>query len=442
MYDDSAGAMYEQEEYARKEALRRKKLLIRRIGVVSTILVVSLYTIFFLVDQSRFKKGQKPLITFKEVTKTYNDGTVTSRYGLGWVFREYNRESLLDTEMVPFWKRIRQDYDAATTVDSNLPQVVTGYEVPDNPDELEKVDGVIFLYDGGHLLDTYKCILSDTYCEIATSYLYSDEVSGMYDVKMSIVDKRYAFIREYQDKGTENETSYVLLYDIKNKQILAKYEDIHYSKRENGKGIIDSSKYIIKKNGLWGIDQVINGRVSNVLDYRYYGINFYFNSKKYVLKSDEGYQIYDINANSFSNFITDKIEDIVGSGTNTFYTTKTVNNDGVFYTLYNANTLESVLDNTASYIELHNGFIAYVRDNKLYLSDFSGNNLLDREIPLYFNNYNGSGVKAFTVEILGNQLRIATPKTNEQTHYVTEYYFDSVTYSFIRTRENVKETVE
>lgn len=442
MYDDSAGAMYEQEEYARKEALRRKKLLIRRIVVVSTILVVSLYTIFFLVDQSRFKKGQKPLITFKEVTKTYNDGTVTSRYGLGWVFREYNRESLLDTEMVPFWKRIRQDYDAATTVDSNLPQVVTGYEVPDNPDELEKVDGVIFLYDGGHLLDTYKCILSDTDCEIATSYLYSDEVSGMYDVKMSIVDKRYAFIREYQDKGTENETSYVLLYDIKNKQILAKYEDIHYSKRENGKGIIDSSKYIIKKNGLWGIDQVINGRVSNVLDYRYYGINFYFNSKKYVLKSDEGYQIYDINANSFSNFITDKIEDIVGSGTNTFYTTKTVNNDGVFYTLYNANTLESVLEGTASYIELHNGFIAYVRDNKLYLSDFSGNNLLDREIPLYFNNYNGSGVKAFTVEILGNQLRIATPKTNETTHYTTEYYFDSVTYSFIRTRENVKETVE
>ena len=442
MYDDSAGAMYEQEEYARKEALRRKKLLIRRIVVVSTILVVSLYTIFFLVDQSRFKKGQKPLITFKEVTKTYNDGTVTSRYGLGWVFREYNRESLLDTEMVPFWKRIRQDYDAATTVDSNLPQVVTGYEVPDNPDELEKVDGVIFLYDGGHLLDTYKCILSDTDCEIATSYLYSDEVSGMYDVKMSIVDKRYAFIREYQDKGTENETSYVLLYDIKNKQILAKYEDIHYSKRENGKGIIDSSKYIIKKNGLWGIDQVISGRVSNVLDYRYYGINFYFNSKKYVLKSDEGYQIYDINANSFSNFITDKIEDIVGSGTNTFYTTKTVNNDGVFYTLYNANTLESVLEGTASYIELHNGFIAYVRDNKLYLSDFSGNNLLDREIPLYFNNYNDSGVKAFTVEILGNQLRIATPKTNETTHYTTEYYFDSVTYSFIRTRENVKETVE
>lgn len=442
MYDDSAGAMYEQEEYARKEALRKKKILIRRIIVVSVISLASLYTIFFLIDQGRFKKGQKPLITFKEVTKTYNDGTVTSRYGLGWVFREYNRESLLDTEMVPFFKKIRQDYDAATTIDSNLPKVVTGYEIPDNPDELEKVDGVLFLYDGGRLLDTYKCILSDSDCEIAPSYLYSDEVSGMYDVKMSIVDKRYAFIKEYQDKGTENETSWVLLYDIKNKQILAKYEDIHYSKQENGKGIIDSSKYIIKKNGLWGIDQVINGRISNVLDYRYYGINFYFNSKKYVLKSDNGYQIYDLTNNNMSDYITDKIEDIVGSGSNTFYTTKTVSNDGVFYTLYDSKTLTSVLGENVSYIELHNNFIVYVKDSKLYLTDFSGTNLLDREIPLYFNNYNGEGVKAFTVEVLGNQLRIVTPKTKEVTHYNAEYYFDSVTYSFIKTRENVKETVE
>ena len=134
MYNDSAGAMYEEEEYAKKEALRKKKLLIRRIVVVSTIAIVSLYTILFLIDQGRFKKGQKPLITFKEVTKTYNDGTVVSRYGLGWVFREYNRETLLDTEMVPFWKKIRQDYDAATTVDTNLPKVISGYDIPDNPD--------------------------------------------------------------------------------------------------------------------------------------------------------------------------------------------------------------------------------------------------------------------------------------------------------------------
>lgn len=442
MYNDSAGAMYEEEEYAKKEALRKRKLLIRRIVVVTSIAIVSLYTILFLIDQSRFKKGQKPLITFKEVTKTYNDGTVISRYGLGWVFREYNRETLLDTEMVPFWKKIRQDYDAATTVDTNLPKVISGYDIPDNPDEVEKVEGVLFLYDSGKLLDTYKCILSDTDCEIATSYLYSDEVAGMYDIKMDIVDKRYAFIKEYQNKGLEDETSEILLYDIKNKQIIAKYEDIHYSKQENGKGIIDSSKYIIKKNGLWGIDQVINGRVSNVLNYQYYGINFKFDSKKYILKSDNGYQIYDASSNTLSENITDKIEDVIAFGTNIFYTTKTVANDGVFYKLYNANSLECILSDNINFIELHNGFIAYVKENKLYLCDFSGNSLTDVEMPLYFNNYNGKGIKAFSIDTLGNQLRVATPKSNEATHYTNEYYFDSVTYSFIRTRENVKETVE
>lgn len=442
MYNDTAGAMYEEEEYGRKEALRKKKLLIRRIVVVSVISLASLYTILFLIDQSRFKKGQKPLITFKEVTKTYNDGTVISRYGLGWVFREYNRETLLDTEMVPFWRRIRQDYDAATTVDTNLPQVVTGYEVPENPDELEKVDGVLFLYDSGKLLDTYKCILSDSDCEIAPSYLYSDEIAGMYDIKMDIVDKRYAFIKEYQNKGLEDETSEILLYDIKNKQIIAKYEDIHYSKQENGKGIIDSSKYIIKKNGLWGIDQVINGRISNILNYQYYGINFKFDSKKYILKSDNGYQIYDNSSNTLSDYITDKIEDIISFGTNIFYTTKIVDNTGVFYKLYNANSLECILSDNISFIELHNGFIAYVKENKVYLSDFNGNNLTDVEMPIYFNNYNGTGIKAFTIDTLGNQLRVATPKSSEKTHYTTEYYFDSVTYSFIRTRDNVKETVE
>ena len=202
------------------------------------------------------------------------------------------------------------------------------------------------------------------------------------------------------------------------------------------------SKYIIKKNGLWGIDQVINGRVTNVLNYQYYGINFKFSSKKYILKSDSGYQIYDASSNSLSEVITNKIEDIISFGTNIFYTTKNVTNTGVFYELYNANSLECILSDNISYIELHNGFILYVKDNKLYLCDFNGNSLTDVEMPLYFNNYNGNGIKAFSIDIMGNQLRIATPKTNEQTHYVTEYYFDSVTYSFIRTRENVKETVE
>lgn len=442
MYDDSAGAMYEQEEQLRKEQLRKKRLLIRRITVVSVLSIIAIYTIFFLIDQSRFKKGLKPIITFKETTKTYNDGTVTSRYGLGWVFREYNRESLIDTEMVPIWRKIRQDYDAATTVETNLPKVNKDYTIPDNPDELEKVDGVLFLYDSGKLLDTYKCILSENDCQIAPSYLYADETAGFYDVKMDIVDKRYAFIKEYQDKGTEDELSIIYLYDIKNKQIIAKYDDVHYSKIENGKGIIDSSKYIIKKDGLWGIDQVINGRISNILKYSYYGINFSFTSKKYILKSDNGYQIYDTNTDIYSDYITDKIEDVVTVNNTVFYTTKIVNSAGVFYKIFNASNLEDILGDNISYIQLGNGYITYVKDNKLYLSDFTGKDLLNMEIPLYFNNYNGAGIKAFSIDEFDGKLCISTPKSADKTHYLIEYYFDSITYSFLKTRDNVRETTE
>ena len=46
MYDDSAGAMYEQEEYARKEALRKKKILrtknqTKRINTSKTVVLLN-----------------------------------------------------------------------------------------------------------------------------------------------------------------------------------------------------------------------------------------------------------------------------------------------------------------------------------------------------------------------------------------------------------------
>jgi len=130
------------------------------------------------------------------------------------------------------------------------------------------------------------------------------------------------------------------------------------------------------------------------------------------------------------------------NGEHTFYTTKSVTKQGVFYKLFNASDLSSVLEGDLSYIKLENSYIIYVKDNKLYLSNYQGQDLLHMEIPLYFTNYNGSGIKAFSIDILGNQLRVATPKANTSTHYTVEYYFDAVTYSYIRTRDNVKETIE
>jgi len=437
MYDDSAGAMYEQEEYEQKKLRRKKMLLIRRIIVVSILSIIALYTILYLIDSARFKRGLNPLIMFKEVTKNYNDGTVTSKYSIGWVFREYNRESLVDTEMVPIWNKIRQDYDASAVVSDDLPSVITDYEVPDNPDELDNVDGVLFLYKDGTLLGTYKCLYT---CEIASSYLYNDEVST-YDIKMDIVDKRYAFIKEIENQGTESESYITYLYDIKNKVYISKFEDVHSIKLENGKGAIDSSKYIVKKNGLWGMDQVVNGKVQNILNYEYYGINYLTNSKKYLLKKSDGYQVYDANENTFSETITDKIDDIIEVNGTNYYTIKMAGDTGNIYQLYNEDTKESLLPEGVSYISLNLNYVTYVLNNKLYLCDYSGKDLLNTDISLYFDNYDGSGVLAYYIMIISNQLRISTPRTNESTHYVDEYYFDTITYEFIKKRDNVRETV-
>jgi len=340
--------------------------------------------------------------------------------------------------MVAFWKKIRQDYDAPVVVSEDLPDVITDYEVPENLDNEEKVDGVLFFYSDSELLGTYKCILSDD-CEIATSYVFSEEDS---DVKMSIADKRYAFIKEYQNKGTEEETYTEYLYDLYLKVLISSFEEVHYMKIDNEYGIIDSSKYIVRKNGLWGIDQVVNGKITNLLNYEYYSITYSSNSNKYILKTDGGYKIYDALLNTTSDVITEKIDDLISYNNVNYYTVKVPNDTGFTYQVYNADTGASLLPEGITYVKLNTNYIIFVLDNKLYLYSYEGNDILNTEIPLYFDTYSGDGILAYNIMTMNNQLRIATPKTSDKTHYVDEYYFDTITYEFIRKRENVKETVD
>ena len=47
---------------------------------------------------------------------------------------------------------------------------------------------------------------------------------------------------------------------------------------------------------------------------------------------------------------------------------------------------------------------------------------------------------ALKIEVNGDTLKIATPKSNEKTHYTDEYYYNMSDWSLIRKRTNVKET--
>ena len=88
MYNDSAGAMYEQQEKKRTDMFHRRKVLRKRICAIIFLLILLSYFVILLIDTGRYKDGLKPLITIKEEVKEYDDGTVRTYYSLGWVFRE------------------------------------------------------------------------------------------------------------------------------------------------------------------------------------------------------------------------------------------------------------------------------------------------------------------------------------------------------------------
>ena len=85
--------------------------------------------------------------------------------------------------------------------------------------------------------------------------------------------------------------------------------------------------------------------------------------------------------------------------------------------------------------------MTYTKDNILYIIDYDGKQLISN-IKLYFSDeYNYTRVKSYSVKVVGTTLVISTPKTNDDTHYTDEYYYNTSDWSLIKSRLNVKETV-
>ena len=444
MYNDSAGVMYEQQERNKNNLFHRRKVFRKRLCVVIFLFILLIYFIILLVDTNRYKNGLKPLITIKEEVKEYDDGTVTTYYSLGWVFREYNRETIKDSEMVPFWEKIRMDDVLNRYNDANLPEIETGYIIPDNDTKRENVNGVLFFYNGEELLDTYKCILSEYDCEIAYSTIFSSDKDQMDPIKMGVIDNRYVFIREYKSRYTEAESSLIYLYDIKAKKLIAQYEDVRYSMIVDKLGYIDSAKYIIKKNGLWGIDQVVKGKVTNYVDYVYDEITYDTNSKRYIFHDSNGYLVYDAFNNTKTSYLKEKIEKIYVVNNKSYMLTKVKNEEeynSYFYKVYNDEGINIISDDTILYLEIFDNFMIYIKDKEVYIIDFNGKKLNTDKIPIYFDisNY---GIKPLYIELIGTTLKLSTPKESTKTHYTDEYYYNIEDFSLIRKRVNVKETLD
>ena len=313
MFYGTSGSMYEEIERARQEKARHKKIIIRRIIAIIILILIIAYLIVFIIDLNRFKNKETPLITLSTQIKEYDDGKVTTYKTIGWLFRYYERETITDNEMAPFWRSIRYDDKLKRTNDPNLPEPEKNYIIPANSMKQEKIDNVLFFYDNdGNPLGTYACLLSDRDCEISYSDTLDDDVKYQTDTKMGIIDNRYVFISEYKSKNSDAEEKHVFLYDINAGNYIAEYEGVRYTYiGEDDKGYIDSSKYIVRKNKYWGIDQVIKGLVSNYIEYKYSYITYNKDTNLYIFKTlNNTWQTYNANTKEYTSEINYKIENI------------------------------------------------------------------------------------------------------------------------------------
>lgn len=444
MFNKSSGSMYEELENQRLKKIHKTKIIVRRVIAIIVLLLILTYLGILLYDVKRYHDGATtPLILTNTTTKEYDDGTVTSYYSIGWVFRFYERETIKDSEIVPFWSKIRLDNVLNRDNDPNLPEIETDYTVPYNYNYAEKVSNVLFFYDKDkNLLGTYACLLSNYDCEISESHYFGKTDDNEDDTKMGVIDNRYVFITEYKNKDTDAEEKHVYLYDMNAKRLIAEYENVRYAiiNDDDSKGYIDSSKYMVEKNGKWGIDQVIKGKVTNLLDYKYDYIKFDSDSNLYILNDSTGYFTYNANNKTFTNPITAMIRKIYVKNDRVYYLTYDITyNTKTNYKLYTQDGVAALNKDNINNLVAYDKFLTYTNEEVLYIIDYEGNQVVE-PIKLYFTSYSSYTLQPFSVSVEGTTLIVKTPLDSSSTHLTDEYYYDMNTWALLKTRTNVKES--
>ena len=456
MFTESSGSMYEEIENARNQKLRQRKLKKKRIIVIIALGLVILYLGVFLNDIRRFHKGDKPLITVSQSIKEYDDGKVETYTSLGWVFRYYLRETINNNEIAPIWSPIKKDKVLNRTgLDPDLPKLEENYTIPDNIGKKEKEKGVLFFYDKGeNLLGTYKCVLSENDCEISVSSIQDeDKNTRVYNTKMDIINDRYVFITEYKNMHTQAEEKHVYLYDITAKSLIAGYQDVRYTTLftdDNNKnhGFIDNNRFIVKKNDLWGIDEVEKGRVNHFEEYKYNYINYDTETNLYIFETPKDnwgvnkWVAFDATRKVYTTPISETIESFYYKN-DRIYILAYVTNESTYkknYLLYNQEGENVLSKEDIDDLKAFDKFLVYTKDQYLYVIDYDGQELISK-IRLNFVP-NQTKIKQYYVRIIGTTLVISTPREQTKSHLTDEYYYDMNTWTLTKSRENVKETID
>ncbi len=423
------------------EDKKKKRKILEIIGVV----IILLWVLLFLIDYFRYDNNKKPLIVFKTNSTKFVDGTVTEYYSLGYVYREYKRRAIGTIELAPFWQKMQRPVPI-----DDFPITFKGYNVPDN-DSLEiKYKGLIYFYNEQDLVGTYKCLNTKTACDIAVSgedkyNIKSFDPLNALAVAPSfyVFDQNYAFIDDSFEQPHANKVQYkrtIYLFNIKKNKIIAEYADIKYSvvNTENEfASSVDNNFIVMNKSKKWGIVNIKDGKIKEVLPFEYESINYNQNTGYYILKKNNWFIIKDLTT---KEIIGDFIEPIINlyEDEERLIVQAVINPELPTFS-YKVSLVDGTeILNNPDIIQLafHSGFITYVTsDLFLTIIDYNGQKLINDKIKLYFNTFLTSeeALAAYKVELLPDvkQVYITIPRSNAITSSYDTYYYNYETWVLV-----------
>lgn len=292
-----------------------KKMSTKKKIELICLIAIALWLVLFAINYVRFTES-KALLLSMHLTHEYDDGVTEEYVSLGYVYRQYKRNSVNREEMVPFWVLMENP-----KAEPDLPVVETDYVVPENYRKQDRFRGLLYYFDvKGELLGTYKCLNSNGNCNKAFdgSDIYQLEVNDpvTWDDErrtLGAIYDKFAFV----DDSAPQDISYgdpaydriVYLYrfldpaldeDGNKPEILAKFADVKGSTIDENKNVLygDDYRYIVKSmdNQKWGIIKIKkSGAIEEVLPYEYESITYDVDTKYYILCKDKKWFVYDIN---------------------------------------------------------------------------------------------------------------------------------------------------
>lgn len=416
------------------KAMKKKKKIIE----ISILSIVVLYILLFIGDYVRYKNSNPPLITISKKTTDFSDGEVKEYYGLGWVYREYRRKAIGKIELKPFYSKMQRPQAVG-----NFPITKKEYEIPENKERLDELKGIIYYYDTGDKLKTYKCLNTANDCFKATSGSDDYNISTLESntelqmPKFSLYNKRYAFIDDsykQEDKANKNQyTRTIYLLDLQKDEIIGEYNDIKYSLiNKEGKAEGYLGRYIVKKDDKWGIIEITNEGVNVLIDFDYDSINFNEATKEYIVLKDNKWLLLNDTTKEESEKFNEIIVDAYFSNSKKFIKTITIEKKGLdtfkYYKIFNYDGSSVLNIENLVYTTINGAYaIAVDTNNVLQVIRIDDNKVIFSNIKLAHTNYIDSKevLPAFKVNVYSNgEINVLVSPSTDVNSYCTKYSYD------------------